>query len=121
MSSKHPEPQCKGYCAVANSPGGQGCPSGGRIHSSEPADSAAAVSSGGYHNVAGKLSTKPKQNFSWASLEEQCDVRGMRKAAFSPLFYFVLLFYLCDLSSAEDCRGLEKLYTNGSVLLLRRK
>ena len=60
---------------MANSPAGQGCASGRHVHSSEPADSATAVSSGGYHNVAGKLSTKPKQNFFWASIEEQCDLR----------------------------------------------
>lgn len=34
-----------------------------------------AVNSGGYHNMAGKLSTKPRQDFSWASIEEQCDLR----------------------------------------------
>lgn len=60
---------------MANSPGGQGCSLGGYIHSSEPTDSATAVNSSGHRNVTGKLSTEPKQNLSWSSIEQQCDLR----------------------------------------------
>lgn len=91
IPSKHPKPWCREYCAVASSPRGQGCSLGGYIHSSEPTDSATAVNSSSHHNVTGKLSTKPKQNFSWASTEQQCDLRW--KNAFScPLslcYYFI--------------------------------
>lgn len=81
---------------MANSPGGQGCPSVRHVHSSEPADSAAAVSSGSYCNVAGKVSMKPEQKFYWANIEEQCGLKLNEKSC---LFLFFILFCTAILSS----------------------
>lgn len=60
----------------------------GWIHSG-PADSATVVNSSGLHDVARKLSIKNKQNFSWGSIEQQCDLKNAFSSPLSLCCYFI--------------------------------
>lgn len=84
-----------------------------------------AVSSGGYLNVLRKLSTKPKQNSSWASIEEQCSLRWDEKSCLflSFIFFFSLCAVILSVWS-HCCRGLlrirETIHHWFLLMLLRR-